>query len=306
MNYNYDYLNFLRPLMPGIRNLQILDSEGVIKYTINPFFIINTIVSNNLVKINLKNDKLIILDFQNSIESKSAIEQLQGQIDELTNNTPIVIDKNIANYLEHKNTFSPSGGSLFINGHLSPGTSSLYNLGSPEYEWHTLYVGSQSLVVGGVTVSSSNGSIAIQSINLGTTEAPVILTATGSELFLNGSIFQETSEVINTNNASASIMTYDFLLGSIWYHATASNNFTADFINLPTTNNRFITSTIIISQGATAYAPDVVQISGVTQSVKWSSGTYSASTNGIDVIEFSFIRSNNSWVQILGQINPFS
>jgi len=96
---SYNYQNFLRPIFENSRNIQILDSNGVIKYTINPFFIINTMVSNNVLKINLKNDKIILLDFNNSTEAKSAIAQLQLQIDNLTQKTPISIDKNIENYI---------------------------------------------------------------------------------------------------------------------------------------------------------------------------------------------------------------
>jgi len=95
----YNYQNFLRPIFPGTKNIQILDSDGDIKWTINPFFIVNTLVNNNLVKINLKNDKIIILDFNNSDESKSAISNLQSQIDLLVQNIPIAIDKNIENFL---------------------------------------------------------------------------------------------------------------------------------------------------------------------------------------------------------------
>ena len=114
-------------------------------------------------------------------------------------------------------------------------------------------------------------------------------------------------ENINTTTAAtASNVTYDFSTGNIWYHATASTNYTANFINLPTIDGTTITSTIIISQGATGYSPNVVQIAGVTQSVKWAGGTYSVSTNKVDIVGFTFIRSSSSWVQVLGQISSFS
>ena len=98
MSYNYN--NFLRQISPGDRNIQVLDSTGIVKYTINPFSIINVMVSNNLIKINLKNDKTIILDFYSAIQAKSAIVQLQGHIDTLSQNVPFLIDKNIENYIQ--------------------------------------------------------------------------------------------------------------------------------------------------------------------------------------------------------------
>ena len=122
-----------------------------------------------------------------------------------------------------------------------------------------------------------------------------------------GSAGGETSEIVNsTPGATATSVVYDFTTGAIWYHATASTNYSANFTNIPTTNNRAITATIIISQGATGYSPTSVRIDGVTQSVKWSSGTYSVSTNKVDIVGFTFLRSGNSWSQVFGQISSFS
>jgi hypothetical protein len=133
------------------------------------------------------------------------------------------------------------------------------------------------------------------------------LTVAATASLTGHTIFAETSEVVNsTPGATATSVVYDFRTGSIWYHATASTNYSANFINIPTTNDRAITSTIIISQGATGYSPTSVRIDGVTQSVRWSSGTYSVSTNKVDVVGFTFLRSGNAWAQIFGQISSFS
>jgi hypothetical protein len=133
------------------------------------------------------------------------------------------------------------------------------------------------------------------------------LTVSATASLTGHTIFAETSEVVNsTPGATATSVVYDFTSGSIWYHATASTNYSANFINIPTTNNRAITATIIISQGATGYSPTSVRIDGVTQSVKWSSGTYSVSTNKVDVVGFTFLRSGSSWAQVFGQISSFS
>lgn len=115
------------------------------------------------------------------------------------------------------------------------------------------------------------------------------------------------SEVISTEViATASVVVYDYSSSSLWYHATASTNFTANFINLPTTDNRVLSTTIIISQGATAYIPNIVQIAGVTQSIKWAGGTQSGTANSLDLISFNFIRTGNTWTNVIGQIAPFS
>lgn len=128
-------------------------------------------------------------------------------------------------------------------------------------------------------------------------------------LTINGlTELSQTIEVINLQptGATAATVTYDFSGGSIFYHGTASTNFTADFINIPTKNNRAITTTIILSQDSTPYIPTVVKIEGITQSVKWGGGTYSGTANGVDIIGFTFIRSGSDWAQVLGQIKTFS
>jgi len=115
------------------------------------------------------------------------------------------------------------------------------------------------------------------------------------------------SEVISASvSATASLVVYDYSSSSIFYHATASTNFTANFTNLPTTNNRVLSATIVISQGSTAYIPNIVQIAGVTQSIKWAGGTQSGTANSLDLISFNFIRTGNTWTNVIGQIAPFS
>ena len=100
-------------------------------------------------------------------------------------------------------------------------------------------------------------------------------------------------------------MTYDFSTGSIWYHSSATTNFTANFTNLPTDNNRAITVSILINQGATAYIPTALQIGGVSKTIKWAGGSAVGSSNQVDVVGFTFIRSGSDWAQVLGQINTF-
>jgi hypothetical protein len=63
--------------------------------------------------------------------------------------------------------------------------------------------------------------------------------------------------------------------------------------------------TIVINQGATAYIPTSVQISGSAQTIKWAGGTASGSANKVDIVGFTFIRTSSSWAQVLGQINTF-
>lgn len=114
------------------------------------------------------------------------------------------------------------------------------------------------------------------------------------------------TEVVNTApGATSSTVVYDASSSLVWYHGTASTNYVANFINLPTTNNRVITANIVISQGSTGYSPTSVQIEGVSQNVKWANGTYSVSSNKVDVVGFTFMRTGATWSQVLGQISSF-
>ena len=55
MSYSYD--KFLRPLTESDVTIKILDNTNDIKYTIDPFVIISTSISNNILKITLKSIK---------------------------------------------------------------------------------------------------------------------------------------------------------------------------------------------------------------------------------------------------------
>ena len=101
-------------------------------------------------------------------------------------------------------------------------------------------------------------------------------------------------------------MVYDFSTGSNWYHSSATTNYTANFINVPTDNNRAITTTVVINQSSTPYIPIALQINSVSQTIKWSGGTASGTSNQVDIVGFTFIRDGvGNWVQVLGQINTF-
>ena len=234
----FSYNTFLRPITQSDTNIQVFDNKGIVVYTINPFSIGTTRVSNNILEIAFRSGKIISISFSSQNEAKVALSLLQSHVDTLLTKTPTLIDVQIKNYIGSSN--------LTLNG---------------------------NLVVNGQ------------------------------------STFTEVTKVINStpSGATASIVTYDFSGGDIWYHGTASQNFTANFINIPTTNFRKITTTVVIAQGVTAYIPTTVKINGTASNVKWLGGTASGSSNKVDIIEFNFIYTNSGIpTQVLGQINPFS
>ena len=105
----FSYSTFLRPITESDRNIKIMGVDLVVKFTIEPFSIVNSSVSNNLLKINLKSNKSVTLEFSTSNESKLALIRLKEQIDILTEKIPLIIDKNIENYIDSKIFSGPTG-----------------------------------------------------------------------------------------------------------------------------------------------------------------------------------------------------
>jgi uncharacterized protein (TIGR02145 family) len=126
MSYSYD--RFLKPLTTTDRSLQIVDDNGVVNYTINPFSILDIMISNNLLKINLRSKRVISIPFSTINESKLSISRLQEHIEYLKNKVPGFIDKQIENYVEDKistvdvnwgNGLNYNGGTVSVGGTLT-------------------------------------------------------------------------------------------------------------------------------------------------------------------------------------------
>lgn len=115
-------------------------------------------------------------------------------------------------------------------------------------------------------------------INEGVTETTTPLTGAGGVV------------VHNTNN------------GHIFTHSQLSANFTANFTNMSLSANQATALTLILTQGATAYIPNAVQINGVAKTILWQSGGAPAGTiNGTDAVTFSVIYDGTNYT-ILGNL----
>ena len=130
----------------------------------------------------------------------------------------------------------------------------------------------------------------------------------GGNLEVTGiTTLQETTEVLNTKTSATGTVVHNLSEGNTWYHSSISANFTANFTNVPTTNNRTIVCTLILVQGATAYIPNAVQIDGVAQTINWTghNGVPTGDANDTNIATFILIRQTNSWT-VLGSVvnNP--
>ena len=114
---------------------------------------------------------------------------------------------------------------------------------------------------------------------------------------------QETREKVTSGTISASVLTLNFLDGSIHYvSASPTSNFTVNITNVPTDNDKAITIVAMITQGATGRIPSAVQINGASQTLRWLGGnapTPTSSAGKIDIFNFTLIRSGSSWI-VLG------
>lgn len=123
--------------------------------------------------------------------------------------------------------------------------------------------------------------------------------------FTGTTTLQQSTEVIETKTSATGVVTHDFSTTAIWYHSNLSDNFTANLINLPTTDNRSISVSLVLAQGATARVPTALQIDGVSQTINWASGTLpTGNNNKIDLVSFTLIRSSSSWT-VIGNLSSF-
>ena len=112
-------------------------------------------------------------------------------------------------------------------------------------------------------------------------------------------------EKISAVASSTGTVSFDMTNQGIFYVNNPAGDITANFTNVPTSNNRIITPTIILSQSATPRMVSAVQIDTVAQTINWANGTTpSATANKQDVFGFSLIRSGSAW-KVLGQLSTY-
>ena len=150
-------------------------------------------------------------------------------------------------------------------------------------------VGTVSMTAGGTEVFRANASL--------TTMANVVFGGI-SQL---GSVAETVQQMLG----STGNVTHDFSKTSIWAHIGIASNFTPNFANVPTVENKAFTATLLLNQGATPYMANAVQINGGTQTVRWQGNVApAASANKVDCVSFTMVRVNYAWT-VLGQNTAF-
>ena len=136
--------------------------------------------------------------------------------------------------------------------------------------------------------------------------------ASFTELTVTGpSNIQQVIEVLTTATSSPGLSPSTFNLnfddGSIFYIEPEGDNFVAEYLNVPVADNRIISTTIIISQTASAYIPNTVIINGDIIPISWANGSLpSGNANQTDIVGFSFMRIGATWSKVFGQLSTFT
>jgi hypothetical protein len=153
--------------------------------------------------------------------------------------------------------------------------------------------------------NSPAGNIAATTVQAAINELDSEKAALAGSTFTGLVSLQQTTELLNTITSATGTVTHDFSTGAIFYHSSISANFTANFTNVPTTNNRTIVVSLILAQGVTARIPSAVQIDGSAQTIKWQDNTVpTGNASKVDIVSFSLIRTGSAWT-VLGGLSTY-
>ena len=139
----------------------------------------------------------------------------------------------------------------------------------------------------------------------GNAELSGSLVTTGSLTVSGSATLGIVSEVLSGSNAIGGTFVFDTTRQSIFYVNNATSNITANFTNVPTVDNRIISTTVILSQSTTARIVSAVQIAGVASTINWANNVTPTGNSGKqDIFGFNLIRSGSAW-KTLGQMTTY-
>jgi hypothetical protein len=153
-----------------------------------------------------------------------------------------------------------------------------------------------------------NGTSVLSGTALGSGVTSSSLTSVGTltSLAVGGTTtLQQITEVMNRKTGATGTVAHDYSTGDVFYHSSISANFTANFTNIPTTSDRVITLTLILSQGATPYIPSAFQRDGNAISINWACGTTpTGRASKTDIVTFLLVNANGTFT-VYGQLSSF-
>lgn len=104
-------------------------------------------------------------------------------------------------------------------------------------------------------------------------------------------------ETVRTKTSANSTVVHDFKTTSTWYHSAISQDFTPNFTNVPTDNDRVIQLKLILANGATPYKPSSpIKIDGTDHAVNWEGGVYPSGTANLTTLwTYTLVRNAGTW-----------
>jgi len=205
-----------------------------------------------------------------------AVPQFSGSYDDLTNKPTLAIVATSGSYndLTNKPVFAETGFDGSFNSLTDTPDLSVYQL----------------------TADAFSGSYN-DLTDYPTTFAALTLTGTTT--------LQQTTEVLTTKTAATGTVVHDYSTGAVFSHSSITANFTANFTNVPTTNNRTISVVLILNQSATARIPSAVQIDGSAQTINWQGAAPpTGNPDQIDIVSFTMIRISDAWT-VIGSLTTY-
>jgi hypothetical protein len=147
-------------------------------------------------------------------------------------------------------------------------------------------------------------------------------TFTGTQTFSGTSsalsiILNDTAEVATVSaTAATGTINYDVTTQSVLYYTTnASANWTVNFrassgtsLNTAMSTGQSVTAAFLVTQGATAYYNNVVQVDGSTVTPKYQGGTAPAAGNAssVDVYMYTIIKTGNAAFTVFASQTKFA
>lgn len=121
----------------------------------------------------------------------------------------------------------------------------------------------------------------------------------------SGVNLKSTSESLITLTNTTGTVDHDFSQSSIFFHDQLLTNFTVNFTNVPTTNDRTLSTVLVLDQSNTAYMPTALEIEGQAQTILWQGATQpSGTTNQINIVSFTLIRQSDQWT-VIGSLSTY-
>ena len=132
-------------------------------------------------------------------------------------------------------------------------------------------------------------------------------TLSSENMFVTGNLYSSAIiKKIKKENAPGGGVNVDIGQGEVWYFDSPTGNMGINFTNVPSAEDRMVSMTISVIQGATPRSITSAQVNGGAVTIKWKGGSPpSPSANEVSLYRFDIQRINSSWL-VLGWSDSFS